>query len=233
MAKVLFGINAIVAWAGVLLSFTLNVTGHYVGTGDPTKPTLLGNVPSGIDTPWERFFDWITYFTLWSNIVVAVVVTVVWLRPDLFTRSDRAGFIWRTLRLDSMIMIIVTGVLYNLLLATPKAGVDAVSNALLHIITPLVTVLVWLIVGPRGLISFKTIPAALVVPLAWVVFALVRGAIIGAYPYPFLDVATKGLPSVLQFIVVIVVIAVILSLVLMGIDSLIRKSVRKDDPAPA
>lgn len=223
MSKVLFAINALAAWCALALSFTLNLTGYYVDSIDPSKPTILGNTAAGISTPLERFFDWITYFTIWSNAAVAIVLTVLVFKPALFNRQDRTGGMWRALRLDSVMMIVFTGIIFNLLLSTSKTGIDAVSNAMLHIIVPILTFVVWLLCGPRGLIYGKTVAASLVVPLAWVVFALVRGGIVGAYPYPFLDVATKGLLPVLQFVLVIVVAAVIFAFILMGLDSLIRR----------
>jgi hypothetical protein len=223
MAKALFAINAAVAWCAVALSFTLNVSGYYVSSADPSKPTILGQTPGGIDTPLERFFDWITYFTIWSNITVAIVLTVLTVRPDLFMRTDMPGFIWRTLRLDSVIMIAVTGAVFNLLLSSEKHGWGAVSNSLVHTITPILTVLVWLIAGPRRLITVKVILAMLILPVIWVVFALIRGAFVGAYPYPFLDVLTKGWASVLQFVLAIVVVAVVTGFVLLGLDKLLAR----------
>lgn len=223
MARILFIINAVVAWCALALSFTLNISGYYLDSIDPATPTILGNTAEGIATPLERFFDWITYFTIWSNALVAIVMTVLVFKPGLFTRPDRVGFIWRTLRLDSIIMIGVTGVIFNLLLSTEKSGWDAVSNFMVHILSPIVATLVWFIAGPRGLISVKIIPAMLVVPIAWLVFALVRGGVINAYPYPFLDVATKGMASVLQFVVAIVVVALVWSFILWAIDRLLSR----------
>lgn len=223
-AHPLFVVNAIVAVFGVLVSFTLNSTGYYVGDVDPAKPTILGNVPTGIDTVHERVFDWFTYFTILSNIVVAVVLVMLVARPAIFARPDRTGLVWRALRLDSVLMITITGIVYNLLLASgPKTGWDFVSNAFQHNITPVVTVAVWLLAGPRGLVSWKVVGASLVLPLAWAVFALVRGSQIGAYPYPFLDVATNGYASVLAFIAQILLVALIFAVVLLGIDALTRR----------
>ncbi len=230
---VLFWINAAAAWFGVLVSFTLNVSGHYVDQVDPAKPTILGNVAGGIDTPLERFLDWITYFTILSNILVAVVVTLLAARPGLFTRSDGVGALWRTLRLDGLLMITITGIVYNLLLATgDKSGWDLVSNTMLHMVTPLLTLIVWIIAGPRGLINGRIIGLSMLLPLAWAAFALVRGAVVGAYPYPFLDVSSNGLASVLVFILVIVVVAVGLALLLMGIDAVLRATERTGTASP-
>jgi len=221
----LFWLNAIIAWCSVVLSFLLNFTGYYNDTADPSKPTILGNVADGIDSPVERIFDWLTYFTILSNIVVAVVLTVLVLRPGLFARTDRVGATWRALRLDSLLMIAITGVVYNLLLAAgPKTGWDFASNALEHAITPIVTVLVWLLAGPRGLINIRVIGLSMILPLAWAAIALIRGAVVGAYPYNFLDVGTEGLVSVLVFVLVIVVVAIILAFAFMGLDALFRRT---------
>ena len=231
-ARMLLILNAALAWFAVLLSLTLNLTGYYVGTEDPSKPTLLGNVPGGVDTPLERFFDWSTYFTQLSNLTVAVVITVLVVRPNLFRREDRVGAIWRALRLDTVLMIIVTGVVFNVLLGGgERQGWDFISNMMLHIILPIVTPLVWLIAGPRRLIYPMTVWLALVLPLLWAVFALVRGQVIGAYPYPFLDVSTNGWTSVLTFVLVIVIVAIILGYVLLGVDRVMARLTKYEDKA--
>lgn len=228
-ARLLFGLNALLAWFAVTLSVTLNLTGYYVADADPAKPTIIGNVVNGIDTPLERFLDWSTYFTILSNIVGAIVATALVVRPGLFTRDDRMGSLWRTLRLDAVLMIIITGVVYNTLLAgAPKEGWGLLSNFMLHILMPLVTPLVWLVAGPRGLLRQGTIYAALILPILWAVYALVRGQFIGAYPYPFLDVSTNGWASVVSFIVVIAIVAVILGYVLLGVDRIIQRVGRSD-----
>lgn len=223
----LLAANAVVAWVGVTISLTLALTGNNKHI-DPSDPTQLGNLASGVDTPLERFFDWITYFTLWSNVVVAVVVTTLVARPALFARSHRVGWIWRSLRLDTVLMIVVTGLVYNLILAKDVHlnGWPLVSNTFVHILTPIVTTLVWLIAGPRRLISWPVIGGALIVPVIYLVWALARGAIIDAYPYPFLDVAVKGYGYVLTYVAAILVFAIVLSLLLWAIDTGIRRLTR-------
>jgi hypothetical protein len=218
-ARTWFAVNALVAWAGIALSAALSIGGYYLGTEDHSKPTIIGNVPSGHDQWWERLFDWATFFTIWSNVTVAVVLTVLWRRPQLVAREDRVGLVWRALRLDSVLMIVITGIVYNLLLAKGgKSGWDLVSDTTLHVVVPLLTVLVWAVAGPRGLINARVIAASMVLPLVWAGYALVRGAVIGAYPYPFLDVAKNGLGAVLSFIAVIILVAVVLALVLLALD---------------
>jgi hypothetical protein len=224
LARPLYLLNAIVAGLAVTVSFALMATGYYLDQIDPTKPTLLGNIPTGKDQIWERFFDWISYFTILSNITVTIVMLALTFRPELFTRTDSVGKRWQALRLDSLLMISITGIVYQALLAGgEKVGWDFISNALQHIVNPIVTVLVFLIVGPRGLINRRTIAAAMVVPLVWAVAALTRGLVIGAYPYFFLDVATNGLLAVVEFILAILVFAVIIALIFMAYDKLISR----------
>jgi hypothetical protein len=216
-------VNAVIAWAAVTLSLWLNVSGYYLDS-PATSASILGGVPGGQDTVLERFLDWTTYFTILSNVTAAVVITVLLLRPGLFDRSGIVGLIWRALRIDSVMMLVVTAVAYHLLLAEGgKTGLDLLSNTLQHVLNPAATALIWLVAGPRGLVRWSAIGAALVVPLAWAAYALIRGSVIGAYPYPFLDVATNGLASVLTFIAVICVFGILVAIVMLGLDALMRR----------
>ena len=212
--RILYGINGLVAGFGALFSFTLTVLGTY--PSENTNPTALGFADQGL---LGRVFDYFTYFTLWSNILVAIVMLM------LFARPDRDSFWFRVLRLDSVLMIVVTGIIYNVVLAATakNQGLEVWTNFFLHILTPLWTFVVWLIAGPRGWISWRIIAASLILPIIWLVFALVRGAFIGAYPYGFLDVATYGYGTVLTNVAGIVAFAIVLCLILWGIDWVIRR----------
>lgn len=223
--KWLFGINALVAAAGMTLSFTLAALGVYPSVN--TNPTMLGNPEQG---PIGRILDFFTYFTIWSNILVAVVLFMLFLKPD------RDSFWFRALRLDSVLMIVVTGLVYNVVLAgtVTNQGFEVVTNFFDHILTPVVTLVVWLVCGPRGWISVKVIAASLVVPIVWLIWALIRGAFIGAYPYPFLDVATLGYGAVLVNVLGVVVLAIVISVILWGVDWVIsRLTQQKQEPAAA
>ena len=75
-------------------------------------------------------------------------------------------------------------------------GKAAVADQLLHLVVPVLAVAGWLVFGPRGLVSARDIGLATLVPLAWLVFTLIRGPIVDWYPYPFLDVRDHGYPRV-------------------------------------
>lgn len=221
-ARALYVLNAVIALTGLAVGFTLTVLGTYPSLN--TDPTMLGNPEQGAI---GRILDYFTYFTIWSNILVAIVTIMLFLRPD------RDSFWFRAIRLSSLLMIIVTGIIYNVVLARTAQlqGLETVSTLFNHVLTPLATALVWLIAGPRGWFSWRIIVASLIIPIVWLVWALARGAVIGAYPYGFLDVATYGYGAVATNVLGIVVFAVGLALILWGIDAVIRRVLRSRSAA--
>jgi hypothetical protein len=65
-------------------------------------------------------------------------------------------------------------------------------DVVLHKITPIAVVLDWLLAPPPSRITAGTAAAWLMFPAAWLTLTLLRDAIDGWYPYPFLDPANGG-----------------------------------------
>ena len=216
-ARPLFLITAISATFGVGLSFILTLLGTYPSLN--TDSSLLGNASQGA---LGRVFDFFTYFTIWSNILVAVIMWMLVVNPR------RNGKIFRVLRLVTILMISVTGIIYQGLLAASakNVGLEVVTNFFEHQLTPIVVVVVWLLVGPRRQIKWADIPLALIVPIAWAIFALVRGAVIHAYPYGFLNVDKYGLGAVILTVIEIAIFGVIISAIYLGLDRLLSLNKR-------
>jgi hypothetical protein len=216
-ARPLFGLNALAAWISLGIQFWLSAAGVYPYT--PTSPSTLGWNQPGAAGAVGRILDYFSYFTILSNIVVAVIMTMLWLRPDTAT------YVRRVLRLDALLMITITGLVYAIVLApiSNPQGWQTVANDGLHYVVPTLTVIVWLLAGPRGWLTVDLVPAALVLPVVWIVYTMLRGAVIHAYPYPFLDAVAKGYGTVAVTIAGIFVIGVVLALVLVGIDRLLSR----------
>ena len=100
---------------------------------------------------------------------------------------------FRTFRLIGLVAILVTGVVYHVALASlfDLDGLHQLGNQLVHTVVPLLTVLGWLIFGPRGT-SRRVAWLSLLFPACWLIFTLIRGAVIHWYPYPFIDVVGIG-----------------------------------------
>ena len=143
-----------------------------------------GRLPA-VSTRLIRFFS---YFTIQSNVLVAITATVLALRPAA------AGRLFRVLRLNALFGITVTFVIYYVLLR-PIVDLDGVSKATdigLHYVTPLMTVVGWFFVGPRPRIDENTLVLSMIWPTLYVLYTLAHGAASDWYPYPFIDVRRIG-----------------------------------------
>ena len=146
-----------------------------------------------------RFFS---YFTVESNILVMVGAAT------LAANASRNGRWWRVMRLDGLIGIAVTGVIYSSVLAGLHnlTGWDKATDVALHYISPVAAVLGWLVFGPRPRIDATTIWLALIWPVAWLGYTLVHGELTSWYPYPFVNVGEHGYGRVLVNCVVVAVV---------------------------
>jgi hypothetical protein len=216
-ARTAFAVNAGVAWLGVALTAFFSGMGWYdLETPDPG---LYGVHPDGFAGVVSRLSDTFSYFTIWSNIVVALSATLLLARPLRDTR------VRRVLRLDALLMITVTAIVYQVLLA-PTADVTGwsrLTDPILHIVTPAVTFIVWAVWGPRGWATGRLVPLALAVPLLWIVWMLARGAVIDAYPYDFANVTELGYASVAATLAMILVFGLVVAAIYWGVDVALRR----------
>jgi hypothetical protein len=135
-----------------------------------------------------RYVELFSYFTILSVLLVGVVSTLLAIDPR------RDGRLLRVLRLDALVCITVTGVVYHLLLrATHEVeGVYVLTSFLDHTVVPVLALVVWLLAGPRPRTDARTALLSVVLPLAWVAWTFARGSVVETYPYPFLDVTQIG-----------------------------------------
>jgi len=204
-ARAAFVVNAVVAWLGIVLTVALSGLGWY--TPQPPEPGLYGVHPEGPAGVVSRLSDTASYFTIWSNVVVAVAVTL------LARRETRVTGWVRVLRLDALLMITITAIVYHVLLAPTAVvvGWSRLTDPILHQLTPALTVLVWLVFGPRRWVSWRVVVASLGIPLAWIVWMLARGAVVDAYPYGFANVEEHGYAAVATTLVAILGFGVVVA----------------------
>jgi hypothetical protein len=97
------------------------------------------------------------------------------------------------------VYITITGLVYHFLLTDTwdPQGIDWVSDKLLHYVTPILYVLFWWNCVRGKLMPFKGTFWVLTVPALYLVYWLIRGPLVGSYPYYFLDAAQYGYGYVL------------------------------------
>ncbi|MEJ2889493.1 Pr6Pr family membrane protein [Actinomycetospora aeridis] len=156
----------------------------------------------------------LSYFTIQSNILVLIVAVTLVADPG------RDGRIWRILRLDALLGIVITGLVFDLVLIdyVHPSGWQLVATIGFHYIAPWATLLGWLLFGPRPRIDRSTMAWAFLWPFAWIVYTFLRGALVGWYPYPFLDVAEIGYARSIASTAIILGVAVVLVLIFKAID---------------
>lgn len=210
-----YAIAAGITWFGLALGMVLTVFNVYPPVD--VQPNTLGVNAEGVAGLFGRVVDSLSYFTNLSNVLVAVVLTMLARDPD------RGGRVWHAVRMDSLVMISITGLIYAIVLA-PDAqveGLDIIVNAIKHYIVPIMTVFLWLLVGPRRQITFASVFTALIIPITWAIYTLIRGEFISAYPYGFLNVIAYGLPAVLTNIAGVAALGVVLGLLFWAVDRLL------------
>ena len=213
-------VTALIVGAALVVQIWLVI----IGSTDVNAVT--GTQPNPLPV---RLTNTFSYFTIQSNILVLISAIRLLIDPTL------RGFWWRVVRLDGLLGIVITGVVYVTVLrplASPT-GIYAAVNAGLHYLPPPLVLFGWLIFGPRPRIAGRVLAGALIWPLAWIVYTLVRGAFTSWYPYPFMDVGALGYPVALRNIAVVIVIAVLLAVIMKLIDRLpaIAGSDRSAQPA--
>ncbi len=116
--------------------------------------------------------------------------------------------------------IIIVAVIYHYLLAklwNPQ-GWELLADTIEHVVTPALYVIDWVLFVPKGTLRWKSAFIWLLFPLAYAVYSLIHGAIMGFYPYPFINVSNLGYDKVLSNMGILVLVFLGLSLALIGID---------------
>ncbi len=151
--------------------------------------------------------NYFSYFTIDSNLIAIGVLIAAALN------RDRAS----TPRLDlvrggAVVYMSITGIVFTLLLS--NTDVDTAIpwvNSVVHELMPLVMLADWLITPPAARLPMRQGLLWLSFPLVWIVYTIIRGAIVNLYPYPFLNPANGGYASVAVYCVAILIAMLVVS----------------------
>jgi len=213
VAKPWHTFTAVLTWAALVLQFVLVIRGGVVL--DEVDPPALGT----------RLIRFISYFTILTNLLVAITTTTLALGQTIAPRW------WKVLRLNAIVGIAVTALVHWFFLRPllDLSGADYLADKLLHVVAPLVALIGWAVFGPRGKVETSLLLPSLIYPIGWLVYTLVRGAIVDWYPYPFLDVGLHGYPRALLACTAVAVLLLALTWAAIKLDP--RLPGTHDDPS--
>lgn len=189
-------IGAIIGWYGVFTQLYLIIENRVV----PVPETIF------------RFFG---YFTVDTNILVALCFTFIFLN-----RKSRLGvFFTKASTITALtVYMIIVGIVYNIILRLtwdPK-GLAMIVDEILHVVMPIYLILFWVIIPPTNELKWKNAFSWLIYPLIYMFYAVVHGAITGFYPYNFVNVTRHGYYKTLTNAGLVLFAIFFLSLVLIG-----------------
>ena len=157
-------IVALICWAGLAIQFS----------------ATYANQHDVVTTLWIL----VRFFTVLTNLALAIIMT--WVAIGRRISPFLLGGI--------TLAILLVGVVYMTLLRglIELSGGALLADTLLHKVSPVAMALWWLFFAPRAKLKKSDPIWWAAYPLAYFVYALVRGHYEGKYPYPFMDLGKLG-----------------------------------------
>jgi len=196
-ARAVAGGIALVGWVGLAVQFnaTFDQNGSIAGS----------------------FWILLRYFTVLTNLLVAVVMTGIALGKSAFGSPVVLG--------GATLVIVIVGIIYSLLLRglLELSGGARLADLILHDVVPVLVPLFWLVFAPKGALQSRHLLLWIIYPLAYLAYALARGAAENRYAYPFIDVAQIGWLQTVANSVMIVLGFLAVGLALVWVDGLLAR----------
>ena len=135
--------------------------------------------------------SYFSYFTIITNTLAAIVLTYA---ADTRPSRCRAFFLQPWVASGIAVSIIVVGAAYSLLLRQlwQPEGLQWLANEVLHDVMPVLYALYWWFYVPKGVLRWSHVGLWILYPLVYFAYILLRGHLLGVYPYPFVDVEKLG-----------------------------------------
>jgi hypothetical protein len=196
-------VAALLAWSGLALQLGILVFNAATGR---SELTLL-----------EAVWRFLGYFTILTNIVVAVSYSARLWAPD-----TAIGRFFARPVVDSGVLAAITlvGVVYITILQRlwQPQGAQLLADILLHYVAPLGYIIYWIAFVPRGLLRWSFVLSWLIYPTGYLIYAMLRGRLDNWYAYPFIDVVQLGYLRVFANAAGLIAIFLLAGLLLIVLD---------------
>jgi hypothetical protein len=150
-----------------------------------------------------------SFFTILTNTLAALTLTLPAVAPHSLAGRFFASPVTTT---GVSAAIAMVGLVYVTLLrhVWEPQGAQLVADVALHYASPVLFVTYWWFAVDKRDLSWRDVPWYLAYPLVYLGYALVRGALVGHYPYHFIDagllsyseVAVNAVGLTLVFVIV-------------------------------
>lgn len=180
----------------------------------------------------ERTINYFSFFTILTNILVALAFT-----GPLLGEGSRLGR-WSAsegVRAAVAMYIVVVGVVYHFLLHPywNPTGWSLLVNVVLHYVMPVAFVLDWLWFTPKGRLRWIDPAKWLAFPLIYGGWTLIHGLATHWWPYGFVNVDQLGLGRVVMIFGALLVFFLLVGLALVGLDRVFGRATRDSGPRAA
>lgn len=174
----------------------------------------------------ENFY---VYYTNLSNYICMGVMAICLV--DSIKRANRKEDsptkVYPAFTFMCVIMILVTFLVYNILLAGENTVIEyftSQSNMIMHVILPIMFILNWVLFYEHPMLKWYHPLLSIIMPLIYVLFIVIRGQIIKpsektvVYPYFFLDINELGWGGFFIWIGVLLAVFVAIGYILYALD---------------
>ncbi len=177
--------------------------------------------------------QYFSYFTIQSSFIAAGVLLV----GGVSALSRAEDSVRYTLaRMSVVAYAVVTALVYNVLLrGIPYTGFHPSPwpGELMHVWIPIFILLDWLFSPGRPRLRWTGLRIVIIYPLAWLAYTLIRGAVTGWYPYPFLEPSTGWLSVSIYVVGIAAFIVGLASLAIAYSQWRVRQITSADTLSPA
>lgn len=169
-ARTTAAVLALITLAGLIIRFVL-------------ATEQFGSVLSGMSHLYQ-------FFTITTNtLVLWVMASIAMGKP-----------VHRVVIHSTVVSIMGVGIIFHALLshAGAQGGLDGLANLITHTFVPILSLVWWLAHADMKATKWRDSFFALLWPIAYCVYALIRAEFSNFYPYPFIDLSKLGWGGLVQ-----------------------------------
>lgn len=166
--------------------------------------------------------NYFSFFTIQANFLVTLTASFA-----AFDPASRIGKFFTGLSVQTAIAlyIFIVGIVYNTVLRglVLHTGWSLFLDTMLHVVLPVLYLVYWALMRPKGNLEYRNGIYWLIFPFLYLLYSMIRGAVVGWYPYPFLNADENGYMQVSINIAVMIAVFLVAGLILIAVTRSLKK----------